>query len=186
MRVAHWTPVARQFRAPTVTSVPCCVPPPTPALSAVTCLIPSYCPGPSSSAWLPGHRLKASWGLRMAAAPADRTSAGFLMFSSCSQGSAVQEEPQNLGQCAVFRGWGWGLKPQRARHRVYTSLPPRPCLKLQPDGSNLQLGASLHASPSRPPPPRILPQWRILLLLLFIVVIALSQLWNKIQKSSKK
>lgn len=132
MRVAHWTRVARQFRAPTVTSVPCCVPPPTPALSAVTCLIPSYCPGPSSSAWLPGHRLKASWGLRMAAAPADRTSAGFLTFSSCSQGSAMQEKPQNLGQCAVFRGWGWGLKPQRARHRVYTSLPPRPCLKLQP------------------------------------------------------
>lgn len=47
-----------------------------------------------SSAWLPGHRFKASWGLRMAAAPialAARAGGGFLMFFSCSQGSAVWE-----------------------------------------------------------------------------------------------
>lgn len=62
-----------------------------------------------NSVWLPGHRFKASWGLRMTAVPAARTGAGFLLFSTGSQGSAVWEEPRNSRQCAVFRGWACEL-----------------------------------------------------------------------------
>lgn len=97
-----------------------------------------------SSAWLPGHRFKANWGLRRAAVPAAHTGAGFILFSTSSQGSAVWEEPRNSGQCAVFRGWGCELTSG-------CTPPSLPGLALN---SNQSSDLSLHASP---PPPTATP-----------------------------